>query len=379
MGRLLLPFALLALIATSAWAERPRVAVLGLEVVGTAIDQRATTVAQDITQGLRARPRSGNGPYLLAANSDRELIDEKLIKSCDDEAPKCMAAIGKGIGTDLLIYGNVKKSGDNLTVTIQILDVAKKTKLKNSTFDIAANAPPEAIRAAAKKAYTDLTGDVAPPAGGKLVIKANVPAGTVFVDDAQKDTLTNGTTTIALAEGRYRVAIEAEGHMRKEIEVKIVDDETVDQQFDLEEKVVKPVSSGGGSGIWKPAFYVTAIGTVAVAALSIYGYTSSQSEADKIMTLRPGCDPATQDCRLSNDDCDIKAQVGDPAFDKACSRYSLHKWTVVGAAVLGVAAAGTGYMAFVRGGSSTEKPAAGVAVTPIVGPDGGGASLRVTW
>ena len=379
MGRLLLPFALLALIATSAWAERPRVAVLGLEVVGTAIDQRATTVAQDITQGLRARPRSGNGPYLLAANSDRELIDEKLIKSCDDEAPKCMAAIGKGIGTDLLIYGNVKKRGDNLTVTIQILDVIKKAKLKSSTFDIAANAPPEAIRAAAKKAYTELTGDVAPPAGGKLVIKANVPAGTVFVDDVQKDTLTNGTTMIALAEGRYRVAIEAEGHLRKEIEVRIVDDETVDQQFDLEVRVVESVRSGGGAGIWKPAFYATAIGTVALAAISTYAWRDSLSQAKGITTPRPGCDPATQDCRLTDDDCGIKAQVGDPAFDKACSRRSLWKWTFVGAAVLGVAAAGTGYMAFVRGGSSAEKPAAGVAVTPVIGPDGGGASVRVTW
>lgn len=366
---------MLGMLATSALAERPKVAVLGLEVVG-AIDQRATTVAQELTQGLRARPRSGNGPYLLAANSDRELIDEKMIKSCDDEALKCMTEIGKGVGSDILIYGNVKKDGENLVVTLTSLDVKKKTKTKELSVTLAANAPPEAIRAAAKKAYTDLTGDVSAPSGGKLVIKANVPTGTVFVNDTQKDTLTNGTTMIALAEGRYRVAIESEGRLRKEIEVKVQDDETITEQFDLELKVTKPIVSGGGkSGVWKPAFIATAIGAVALGAVSIYAYSDSQSLAEGITATRPGC--TGEDCALTQDDCGTTVP-GSGDFDKACSRYSMHKWTLVGSLVLGAAALGTGYMAFVHGGGSKETPNK-VAVTPTFGPDGGGAVVRVTW
>ncbi|MDX2088365.1 MAG: hypothetical protein SFX73_10970 [Kofleriaceae bacterium] len=372
----LLAFAILGLLLTSAFAERPKVAVLGLEVVGV-IDQRVTTVAQELTQGLRARPRSGNGPYLLAANSDRELIDEKMIKSCDDEALKCMTAIGVGVGTDILIYGNVKKDGDNLVVTVHSLDVKKKAKLKDVLVTLAANAPSEAIRAAAKKAYTDLTGDVSAPSGGKLVIKTNVTSGTVFVDDVQKDTLTNGTTMIALAEGRYRVAVEAEGRLRKEIEVKVTDDETITEQFDLEMKVVQPMVSGGGkSGVWKPAFYATAIGTVALAALSVYAYADSQSLADGITGTRPGC--TGDNCALTQDDCGTTVPNDSGNFEQACGRYSLHKWTLVGSVVLGIAAAGTGYMAFVRGGGSKES-ATKVAVTPTVGPDGSGAMVRVTW
>ncbi len=372
---LFLALAVLALCASAAFAERPKVAVLGLEVVG-AIDQRATTAAQELTQGLRARPRSGNGPYQLAANSDKELIDEKLIKGCDEEAPKCMTEIGKGVGADLLIYGNLTRTGETLVVTLHVLDVKKKTKTQDLTVNLAVGSTPDQIRAASRKAYTELTGDVAAPTGGKLVVKANVPAGTVFVDDVQKDTLTNGTTLIALAEGRYRVAVEAEGRRRKEIEVKIVDDETVTEQFDLELEGDRPVSSGR-SGVWTPAFFATAIGTVALAAVSVYGYTSSHSEAENINGSRPGCDPATEDCRLTNDDCGIKGQIGDPAFDKACSRYSLHKWTFVGAAVLGVAAVGTGYMAFVHG--SSKESSHQVAVTPVVSPDGGGAMVHVSW
>jgi hypothetical protein len=365
--------AVLASCASVAFAERPKVAVLGLEVVG-AVDQRVTIIAEQLTQGLRERPRRGNGQYQLAANSDRELIEEKLIKSCEDEAPACMSEIGERVGADLLIYGNLAKTGDALSITLHLLDVENQAKTQDLTVDLAADVTPDQIREAAKKAYTDLTGDVA-SMGGTIVIHANVPAGNVFVDDVQKDTLTNGTTTLVLTEGRYRIAVESEGRSRKEIEVKIVDDETVTEQLDLETKIAK--SAGGGrSGVWKPAFIATAVGTVALTAVSIYGLTSSRSLAKDINAARPGCPAATEDCRLTNRDCGNGA-IDDAAFNKACSRYSLHAWSFVGAAVLGAATIGTGYMAFIHS-SSTETPRQ-VAVTPGVSPDGGGATLRVTW
>src|SRR5690606_39007245 len=116
-----LPLALLLLVlAGSSALARPKVAVLGLEVTGT-IDQASTTVARELTEGLRSRARSGDGPYQLAPNSNRELIDEKLIKQCDDEAAACMAEIGQEVGADFLIYGRVAKEGAGYRVTLHVL------------------------------------------------------------------------------------------------------------------------------------------------------------------------------------------------------------------------------------------------------------------
>src|SRR3954471_1721373 len=75
-----------------AWAGKPQVAILGLEVVDPSgnVDAKTTTVAKDLTDGLRARAKVGSGPYIIAPGSDKELIDEKLIKNCDNEALACM-------------------------------------------------------------------------------------------------------------------------------------------------------------------------------------------------------------------------------------------------------------------------------------------------
>ena len=57
------------------------IAVLGLEVIdahGTPTVQD-TQVAKDLTEGLRARAKAGTGPFQLAAGSDKELADLKLL------------------------------------------------------------------------------------------------------------------------------------------------------------------------------------------------------------------------------------------------------------------------------------------------------------
>src|SRR5690349_6728141 len=94
----------------SAWAGKPKIAVLGLEVAPGptgAVDPEMTQVARDITKELRQRAQSGASPYVIAPNSNKELTDEKLLMSCDNEAASCMVVIGAGLATDLLLYGRV--------------------------------------------------------------------------------------------------------------------------------------------------------------------------------------------------------------------------------------------------------------------------------
>ncbi|MBA3451825.1 MAG: hypothetical protein H0T42_01865, partial [Deltaproteobacteria bacterium] len=207
MPRVLLSLALIVLASTSALAK-PKIAILGLEVTGT-VDQAATTVARDLTDGMRQRAKAGSGPYTLAPNSDRELIDEKLIKQCETESPTCMAEIGNDIDTNILVYGKLEKDGGGFQATITMLDVKKRTTIKTTFVAVPAGASSEAVRTIAKKTYLELA--PATTGGAKLVISANVDTGNVFVDDDLREPLSNGRATLTLPEGRYRIAIESDG------------------------------------------------------------------------------------------------------------------------------------------------------------------------
>src|SRR5512140_1596930 len=93
-----------------AYAGKPTIAVLGLEVrdeAGTPTPQD-TDVAKKLTEGLRGRAKlGGSGPYSIAGNSEKELIDEKLLKNCDSEKEGCMSQIGNDLGADMLMFGRI--------------------------------------------------------------------------------------------------------------------------------------------------------------------------------------------------------------------------------------------------------------------------------
>lgn len=362
-------------------SAKPKVAVLGVEVTGGAIDQASTGAAHDLTEGMRTKAKQGNGPFRLAPNSDRELIDEKVLKNCDSEGPLCMSDIGKDIGADVLIYGQLAKVGDGYTAKLFVLDVKQRSKEKELTVRLPGGASSDAVRELAKKAYTDLVGGPAEP--GTLMVEANVDEGTVFVDDEQKDTLRGGKAVLQLAEGRYRVAIEAPGRRRQEIAVTVTGGATTTESFEL---VARDQVGGKRGNFWKPAFGVT-LGVAAVlAGISTFEWLHSQSEIDKV-------DPKTTNGNggaLNQAACpnDIKdASVADRThFTNACDAHTIHLATVIGAVVFGVAAVGTGYMAFFHGSSeSASKTAARksllqrIAITPVVSPETQGVVLDLTW
>src|SRR5262245_48389196 len=109
----------LALMALcSAALAKPTIAVLGLEVVDASPTAADTQVAKDLTDGLRARAHLTSGPYTLAPNAEKELIDLKLLTNCDTEEKACMAQIGQQLGAELLMYGNIKKDGKAYQVTL---------------------------------------------------------------------------------------------------------------------------------------------------------------------------------------------------------------------------------------------------------------------
>jgi hypothetical protein len=229
-------------------AAKPTIAVLGLEVVdeGGGIDEKSTKMAKELTDALRQRAKVGSGPYALAAGSDKDLLEMKLLSGCDSEADDCMASMGKELGAERLLYGKVQKRQGGYQVSLKLLNVASK-KNEKSTSDlvpVAQSTGPELTRWG-KTFYNRLTGATDQ---GTLVVRANVDRGIVYLDGAVKGNLVGGTARIAgLPEGAYRLGVEADGHLRYDARVTVSGGQDTTHQAELETNALRGGAAPGGS------------------------------------------------------------------------------------------------------------------------------------
>jgi hypothetical protein len=387
---------------SAAAGNKPNVAVLGVEVVGAEVTAQDTQVAKELTDGLRSRAKAGTGPYQLAPGSDKELIDEKLLKNCDNEAPSCMSAIGGDLGADWLIYGRIEKQGGAYRVDLKLLKVASKSMEKTWSENIpVSQASGSGIQGWAKKGYAKLTGQ---NNVGTVVVKVgNVDRGTVLIDGTEKGNIVNGKASIDLPPGKYRLQIESQGFQRWEKDITITEDQQTTVPAELEKtpiieveqpKLCDPaksvcentVSHTGGNGAWKGVFYAS----VAVAAIGggvwIYGASQISSIEGKICDAGgyPATDSMHPNCSTP------KPGTHDPVSKLNDDGAKAHNMTLYG----GIATAAAGglaifalYKGFIAKSDDSKEHAINghrvrrdrFVVTPIVSPDGGGATLRFDW
>lgn len=408
-----------------AWAgSKPPIAILGLEVYdsGGGIDPETTRAAKELTAALRDRAKAGTGPYTPVQGGEKELIDEKLLNNCDSEAPTCMAAIGNELGAEVLMYGRIEKATQNgqgiYRVSIKLLNVNRK-QLASSTVETLPIADSSGVRASAhaKAWYAKLAGAVT---GGALAIRANIDRGTVLVDEEVKGNLSSGTLTVTgLADGRHTLAIEAQGYQRYEAPVTVRTGETTPHAVTMVEmkRLASPLKeprgttisregtvSGkpGGGNVWKPVFYATAAATAVAAGGTIYELLQGNNNASKIdqssMFVNTVGKQRSDGPSVDSGQCDsseVKSYAAthpnDPdlkRFNDACSNFKYQKIGWVVTSVVGVAAIGSFIMAYVRDSGSESEARSAVrgrrkhrqlAVTPIVTPNGGGATLQFDW
>jgi hypothetical protein len=393
-------FVLMLGLAGTAWAGggKPSIAILGLEVKdnGAGIDPESTKAAKDVTAALRDRAKAGSGPYALVANGDKELIDEKLLNNCDTEAAACMATIGSQLGAEFLMFGNIEKQaqGGQATykVSIKLLNVNRR-QIVNSTVEPVPVAELSNLRVSnhARTLYTKLAGG---PTGGAVVIKANIDRGTVVIDNDMKGNLASGTLTIGgLADGRHTLAIEAKDYLRYEASITVRNGETLPHSATLIEmprqvakQVVKQqpppsdsisiegtVAAKPKSNIWKPVFYGTTVAGAGALAFTLWQYKLTTDRASVTQE-----DPAKSEKNCGD-------ATKSEALTDLCRHYQMYTIGWITSSVLGAAVIGSFVMAYVRDGGTEKAAVSGhrkrreVAITPIVTPDGGGATLRFDW
>ena len=387
-----------------AWAgSKPPIAILGLEVFdsGTGIDPDTTKAAKELTSALRERAKAGTGPYVPVPGGDKELIDEKLLANCDSEAASCMAAIGSELGADVLMYGKIEKAPPQAgqafyKVSIKLLNVSRKQLAELDGRDPAGRGL-DGVKAStyAKAWYAKLAGITS---GGTVVVRANIDRGTVLIDDDAKGSLASGAVTLSgISEGRHTLAIEAKDFQRYEASITVRNGETLSHTATLVEMTKlnpsptpskEPISVEGTvatkserSNVWKPIFIRR---------------DGARGRRGRLHDLRvaqghhrgPQGLGDVQSGQLPQ----RRAKMGPDAtqhFKSACDAVKLQKIGWAATSVVGVAVIGSFIMAFIRdsGGSSSETNTASrghhkrreLAITPVVSPDGGGATLRFDW
>jgi PEGA domain len=387
-----------------AWAAgKPPIAILGLEVLdnGGGIDPETTKAAKELTAALRERAKAGMGPYVPVQGGEKELIDEKLLNNCDSEQATCMAAIGSELGAEVLMYGKIERvtqGGQTIyKVSLKLLNVSRK-QLASSTVETLPLAESTGVRAQAhaKAWYGKLAGG---SPGGTVLVKANIDRGTVMLDDDLKGTLASGSLTIAgVPEGRHTLAIEAKDYQRYETSITVHNGETVPHTATLVEMSKRPLAPtgnplsvegtvgtrSGGNG-WKPVFYGATVVTAAAAGFSIFAIVKSRQYGDKVTATHPMTNELYTEADCSGSGPTEKSNHDN--FKKACDWHTYQQvgWVVTG--VAGAAMIGSFVMAYLRDDKHTEtKSALGghkkrreLAITPVVTPEGGGATLRFDW
>lgn len=391
---------------TSAASAKPKLAILGLEVIGS-LDPDQVRIAKQITLGLRERARAGTGPYELAPNSEKELVDEKLMNNCETEALACMSPIGLAMRADFLMFGNIEKVDRGYHITIKLIRVTTKMPLAPFSEIIPAAEVKRDPRGVARHVYAKLT---ATDEGSVTVRVSSVERATVFVDDQPVGTTSSGLLTISLPEGKHRLAVVAteRGWKRHEEELTLNAGDQRNIPVELlragpdagERRPKEPGSPVGGTGTSAPetkrqvagevsrvgpgrpgrpgggsGWTSVGIGTAVVAVVAAGGFGVSWWQLSKVGHVDgEGSGPFSYSC-LSTDE------------RWGCQHGKLLQGVTYGTAVAAGVLATVSVIAFVKGSGGDERAITARAMrsrrapmlVPFASAAGGGAVLRLAW
>jgi PEGA domain len=405
--RSLVPIALTAVLGTltlgpTAYADPADVstAVLGFEALEGAPDN----VAGEITDALRQRVAATHGYQLVQG---KDLVEVKLVFSCPDEAPACMAQAGKSMGAIKLIFGNIKRAGADYEVTMKLLDVNRGAVESWATETIPRRrADPTVFRTLAPGWLARLTGK----GGGSLQIRANVAGAAVSLDGTRVGV--TGTQPVVVADvspGHHEVAVEKSGYTDTKQEFTLASGQSLPLSLALSPVSVEvgtavppseaqPVivkrpdeapapfepNEGGGSRTFARAgFWVAVVGTFAAAGLGLkFAKDVQQINSDldqyrRIPVGQPGCPTS------STGYCDTG---GNPKMartpeenlivqnkqDQGRHSQTLEEVFLIGAVPFAIAGGYFLYKGYLESGNETPTASRGLRIFPAATASAGG-------
>jgi hypothetical protein len=390
---------------------RPKVAVLGLEVIGQgATDQKAIEAARSLTRELRREATRPSGRFDLAPNSNKDLLEIKMLSDCSDEGRRCMSDVGKQLGAERLIYGKLerKKTGYELSLKLLNTETTELEAQADTIIPFSDMGTAASIGRHTRGLYGKLTGA---PEEGIVAITANAERGTVLVNGQIRTSLSAGSARVSgLTAGTHTITIEAEGFDRYQTDITIGPGETRTLRASLLSLDHDADHDEPGRG-WRIAFWSGAVATGVTGGgflVSLMSMRSAQSDLnaasaryieDPMDPIPPSMNRVWADaCNDFNVDQSMVRSENRQAVEDvldACDRGK--RWsTLTGvfgypAVAFGVLTAVAGYMGYVapRGKTTQERsarrrgerraPRREVTITPSVGPDLLGAGLEIQF
>ncbi|MBK9071598.1 MAG: hypothetical protein IPL79_11445 [Myxococcales bacterium] len=335
-----------ALLAPVTAAAKPTVAVLGLEVLddGSSVNATSTQFAKDLTEAMRAAPRSGRGPYMLAPGGSKDFVELKLLFGCDQENKDCLARIGGQVAADYIMYGSIAKRGASYVVTVKLFAVSDKSVERAFADSI----PPEDMEGAALSRW-----------GGRLYEQLTEAPGQ---DNAPSTVTTPSPDDTAVSAPPPAVVVTlpppvASAKSRRP-------GKTARAMFFISLGVTAAAATGA-------VYYSLEIGKQETALRdAIFAYRDTPGNASAFPPAQNAC------VSLPSDAAAVARACADG--DVAATRAN------VGWAVAGVAAVSTaifGYVGFrKRGPVGESRPSATAwSIVPVLSPGARGAALTVTF
>ena len=224
--------ALVAATTGSAHADSDDIptAVLGLETQDV-----PSKLGDEIADYLRQNV-SNSHDYRLVSGKD--LVELKLVFSCADESHTCMGLAGKSLDAGRLIYGSVKRSGENYVVWLKLFDVQKEkidSWLSESLpKDKSTGAP---LKATVGRWYARLRGR--PTDVGTLRISADLTGAVVNLDGVPVGATTEKPLVLSdVATGKHVLMVEKAGRPSASKSVTLTSAQVLEVPFTLQGRSV---------------------------------------------------------------------------------------------------------------------------------------------
>ncbi len=177
-----------------------RVAVLGLDA-----GPMSPAAAGRMTETLRSLVGS-NSDMVLVAKSAVTLSDATLNFSCMDEAPGCMAEIGRELGAQILVYGRIIGGKDAPVLALTSLDVTRATVMSSTRVPVNPALPEQAATLGMEKIL-----GVAPKGNALAYLTILQASARVYLDGvAVAQAPLSGP--LALEPGRHTIKVEHDGY-----------------------------------------------------------------------------------------------------------------------------------------------------------------------
>jgi len=414
-----LALSVLAVNPKAVHAAPDKVAVLGLEVIddgsnGASV-KKTTDVAKLVTDQLREQANSKATTLRLAPNSDKDLLELKLLSDCSDENSQCMGQIGRELRANQMVYGKLERRRTGYWVGLTLFDVAQKRIVRKTELVIPFRAAqPGAVTPHAEKLFRTIVGM---SAGATLSVRVtNSKEGTVYLDGRSRGSLVDGALSIVgVAEGSHTLRVLAKGFRPRQQQVQVRANENVSLDVVLFDDILATTPenshedrSDGRTGA-KIAFWSATAGTIAAGGLwtfsglqvlsarddrdaAVDSLSATVVEGGQRVPVYP--EYVAKKGELNNDDCDTAdALAGGGGVDQdlvsmlqdACSKGKTHSliatWIAPPAtAILAATAIYFGYRAYIKDGpDEADDPEAKVSFEPYAGPNVVGAGMTVRF